>query len=37
MSMEKEKKATNEMSIEERLRALYSLQLVDTEIDKKGF
>ncbi len=32
--MEKEKKATNEMSIEERLRALYSLQLVDTEIDK---
>ncbi len=34
MSMEKEKKATNEMSIEERLRALYSLQLVDTEIDK---
>ncbi len=32
--MEKTKKAEVEISIEDRLRALYSLQLVDSEIDK---
>ena len=32
--MEKTKKAEVEISVEERLRALYSLQLVDSEIDK---
>ncbi|HOU02386.1 MAG TPA: C4-type zinc ribbon domain-containing protein [Bacteroidales bacterium] len=32
--MEKTKKAEAEISIEDRLRALYSLQLVDSEIDK---
>ncbi len=34
MSMEKTKAPETDISIEEKLRALYSLQLVDTEIDK---
>jgi len=32
--MEKAKTYETEISVEERLRALYSLQLVDSEIDK---
>ena len=32
--MEKAKSHEPEISVEERLRALYSLQLVDSEIDK---
>jgi predicted nucleic acid-binding Zn-ribbon protein len=32
--MEKVKSHESEISVEERLRALYSLQLVDSEIDK---
>ena len=32
--MEKTKSHESEISVEERLRALYSLQLVDSEIDK---
>jgi hypothetical protein len=32
--MEKSKKADIEISVEDRLRALYSLQLVDSAIDK---
>ena len=32
--MEKAKTSDVEISVEERLRALYSLQLVDSEIDK---
>ena len=32
--MEKAKSHESEISVEERLRALYSLQLVDSEIDK---
>jgi hypothetical protein len=32
--MEKTKSHETEISVEERLRALYSLQLVDSEIDK---
>ena len=32
--MEKAKAHESEISVEERLRALYSLQLVDSEIDK---
>ena len=32
--MEKAKSHESEISVEERLRALYGLQLVDSEIDK---